>query len=96
MSPARQEDDNQGAIVKALRSIGAMVQPVHTVGKGVPDLLVIYRGEIHLTEVKDGSKPKSARKLTDEQIKWHEEAKRNGYNVPIWESVEQAIEEVTQ
>lgn len=96
MSRAKRVDANQSAIVSALRGTGAFVQPLHMVGQGVPDLLVIYRGKIHLAEVKDGGKPKSAQRLTQAEIEWHEEAKRHGYKVPIWESVEQAIEDVTK
>ena len=96
MSRAKRVDANQSAIVSALRERGAFVQPLHIVGQGVPDLLVIYRGKIHVAEVKDGSKPKSARKLTEAEIEWQQEAGRHGYNVPTWESVDQAIEDVTQ
>lgn len=96
MSRAKRVDANQSAIVSALREIGAFVQPLHMVGQGVPDLLVIYRGKIHVSEVKDGGKPKSARKLTEAEIEWQQEAGRHGYNVPTWESVDQAIEDVTQ
>lgn len=73
MRRAAKIDANQPAIVKALRSIGATVQPLHTVGQGVPDLLVGWRGMTLLFEVKDGSKPPSERKLTPDQEKWHED-----------------------
>jgi hypothetical protein len=66
-------DANQPAIVKALRALGAFVQPLHTVGDGCPDLLVAFRGQTLLVEVKDGSKPPSARSLTEDQQKWHAE-----------------------
>ena len=94
MSRAKRVDANQSAIVAALRDIGAFVQPLHMVGQGVPDLLVIYRGKIHVAEVKDGSKPKSARKLTEAEIEWQHEAGRHGYTVPTWENVEQAVGDV--
>jgi hypothetical protein len=64
-------DANQSAIVDALRSVGASVQSLSAVGNGVPDLLVGFRGQTHLFEVKDGSKPPSARKLTPDQQEWH-------------------------
>lgn len=96
MSRAKRVDANQSSIVSALRDIGAFVQTLHMVGQGVPDLLVIYRGKIHVAEVKDGNKPKSARKLTEAEIEWQQEAGRRGYNVPTWENVEQAIEEVAK
>lgn len=68
---AAKVDRNQADIVDALRRIGATVQPLHTVGDGVPDLLVGYRMATILLEVKDGTKPPSARRLTDDQIAWH-------------------------
>jgi hypothetical protein len=68
---AAKVDANQSTIVDALRKIGATVQPLHTVGKGCPDLLVGWRGINTLIEVKDGKKPPSARTLTPDQVEWH-------------------------
>lgn len=64
-------DANQAEIVAALRAVGATVQSLAAVGQGVPDLLVGYRGKDYLLEVKDGSKPPSARRLTKAQASWH-------------------------
>lgn len=64
-------DDNQKQIVAALRAAGASVQHLHAVGQGCPDILCGFRGENHLIEIKDGSKPPSARGLTDAQMRWH-------------------------
>lgn len=72
MRRAAKVDANQSEIVDALRRVGASVQPLHAVGAGVPDLLVGYGFRNHLLEVKDGSKPPSARKLTKKQVEWHE------------------------
>ena len=71
MRRAAKIDANQEQVIKALRSVGAVVQSLAAVGKGVPDLLVGYQGKTILLEVKDGNKPPSARKLTEDQIKWH-------------------------
>jgi hypothetical protein len=68
---AAKTDANQVQVVSALRAYGASVQSLAAVGKGVPDLLVAYKGVNLLMEVKDGSKPKSAQRLTEDQIKWH-------------------------
>lgn len=65
-------DDNQPAIIKALRQAGASVQPLHTVGQGCPDLAVGFRGLNYMIEIKDGKKPPSSRGLTDAQIRWHQ------------------------
>jgi hypothetical protein len=48
------------------------VQSLATVGDGCPDLLVGYQGATYLMEVKDGRKPPSARKLTEDEAAWHE------------------------
>ena len=68
---ARRVDDNQASIVKALRKVGATVQPIHQIGGGCPDLLVGFRYENYLLELKDGAKPPSARKLTPDEEGWH-------------------------
>ena len=50
-------DANQGAIVQALRGMGAAVKSIAIVGGGVPDLLCNFRGVTVLLEVKQpGSK----------------------------------------
>lgn len=64
-------DANQSEIVAALRGVGATVQPLHTVGKGCPDLAVGWRGQNYFLEVKDGKKPPSARTLKPDQVEWH-------------------------
>lgn len=74
MRRAARTDSNQGEIVAALRAAGCTVQSLAAVGGGVPDLLVADRdGVLILLECKDGSKPPSARRLTQEQEAWHEE-----------------------
>ncbi|WP_116328100.1 hypothetical protein [Cupriavidus phytorum] len=92
MRRAAKVDANQAEIVEALRKIGATVQPLHAVGQGCPDLLVGWRGMNTILELKDGRKPPSARKLTEDQEKWH--ANWRG-QVAVVETVEQAIEAIT-
>lgn len=70
MRRAARVDDNQGAIVAALRRIGAVVTPLHMVGGGVSDLLVSFRQRWLVMEVKDGSLPPSRRKLTPDEARW--------------------------
>jgi hypothetical protein len=84
-------DANQSVIVKALRNVGAFVQPLHTVGKGCPDLLVGYRGKWHVLEIKDGDKPPSQRKLTEDEKEWHEKALAMRLPVFIAENIEDAL-----
>jgi Holliday junction resolvase len=49
----RKTDANQSSIVSALRQVGASVVDLSAVGKGCPDLLVGYRGQTYLLEVKN-------------------------------------------
>jgi hypothetical protein len=71
MRKASRVDDNQVEVARALRDAGATVMHLHRVGGGCPDLCVGYRGITYLVEVKDGSKPPSAQKLTPAQEDWH-------------------------
>ena len=64
-------DDNQAEIVRWLRAAGATVQSLAAIGAGVPDLLVGYRRQSFLLEIKDGSKTPSQRRLTPAQVAWH-------------------------
>lgn len=82
-------DANQKDIVRVFRLLGCSVQTCHTLGKGYPDLHVGVDGIDQLVEVKDGSKPPSARKLTVPEEKFHREWR--GRPVVIVETNEQAI-----
>ena len=64
-------DANQEQVVTALRAAGATVQSLAGVGKGTPDLLVGYKGQTLLMEVKDGFKPPSKKSLNEDQLRWH-------------------------
>lgn len=88
MRRAAKVDANQAEIVAALRKVGASVTPIHMVGSGCPDLLVGFGGRTLVLEVKDGAKPPSARKLTDDEVMWFGSWKGEAYVV---ETAEQAI-----
>ena len=60
-------DENQREIVAALRKAGRSVVTLHQVGKGVPDLLVGYRGQNFLLEIKVPGGD-----LTDDQIEFEQ------------------------
>ena len=64
------------------------MQPLHTVGKGCPDLLCGVRGTNLLIEIKDGQKVPSARKLTPDEAAWHQSWRGQ---VAIVESVDDAL-----
>lgn len=88
MRRAARVDANQAEVVKALRQIGASVEPIHMVGGGVPDLLIGYMGCNWLFEVKDGNKPQSRQSLTPDEKAWHKSWRGNVY---IVNDSEQAI-----
>ena len=94
MRTAAKVDSNQADIVAALRQCGATVQLLHQVGGGCPDLLVGFRGQNLLIEVKDGAKPPSARNLTPDQQSWH--AAWSGGPVYVIIDVSQAMAVITK
>ncbi len=77
MRRAARADANQPAVVKYLRSLGYAVHHTHTIGHGFADLIVSKRAHgfpwCALIELKDGSKPASAQKLTEDEQKFAEE-----------------------
>ncbi len=73
MRRAAKVDANHAEIVSAFRKFGCSVLPLHVVGGGCPDLAVGKNSKTVLVEVKDGSKPPSARSLTKDEQKFHEE-----------------------
>lgn len=93
MRRAARVDDNQPEIINAFRAMGATVQPLHMVGKGCPDIIVGMHGLNILVEIKDGSKPPSARQLTDDERDWH--SKWRG-NVEVVETLEDVAELVLE
>ena len=86
---AARTDANHEAVVKALREAGATVQSLASVGKGVPDLLVGFKSQTMLMEVKDSAKPASKRRLTEDQLRWH--GSWRGGPLAIVDSPESAI-----
>ena len=70
---AKKVDDNQKALVRQMRQIpGLTVAHTHTIGQGFPDVVIAFRGINYLLEIKDPSKPPSARKLTPDEIAFHQ------------------------
>jgi hypothetical protein len=70
----KRTDSNHAEIIKALRKIPNLsVFSTHEVGKGFPDIVIGYKGINYLIEIKDGNKPPSARKLTDCEVKFHQD-----------------------
>ena len=65
-------DANQKEIVSALRKVGASVAVTSNVAGGFPDIVAGFQGRNYLIEIKDGSKPPSGRKLTPDEIEFHQ------------------------
>ena len=72
MRTAARIDSNQTEIINAFRKLGCSVWPTHQLGKGFPDAVVAKNCKTVLVEIKDGSKAKSARVLTQDEQKFHD------------------------
>ncbi len=57
------------------------------VGQGFPDLLTCHKGVLRLVEIKDGSKPPSARSLTPSQEKM-----RQAWPISVVTNEQEALE----
>lgn len=87
---AHKVDANHGEIERALTQIGVGVFDSSALGEFV-DLVTFHRGHVRLLEVKDGSKPPSARKLTLAQQLLHNLANLHGCTIHVVTSVEEAL-----
>lgn len=89
-------DANQKVIVEAFRGAGASVKIVNQV-RGFVDIIVGYRGQDQQVEVKDPSKPPSARKLTrDEADHWLNWRGKCPVIVETIEDVERILQDMSQ
>ena len=73
MRRAAKTDDNHKEILDAFRKFGCSVFSLHQVGQGFPDAIIAKYHRNILVEIKDGKKPLSKRKLTDDQIDFHKD-----------------------
>ena len=90
MRYASKVDNNQKQIVTALRKLGAVVLLTHQL-KNCCDCIVYYRGKTYTVEIKDGSKPLSARKLTEGEQEFKAKIESVGCTYWIIESIEDAL-----
>jgi hypothetical protein len=65
-------DDNHTDIVGTFRAIGFSVLDTANLGGGAPDLFVANHMATWAIEIKDGTKPPSARKLTPDEQKFRD------------------------
>lgn len=69
----RKVDSNQKRVMQLCRQIpGVSVVTIHTLGKGVPDLILGYKGKNYLIELKDGAKSESRKQLTNDEKEFHD------------------------
>ena len=92
MAAARRQtnyDANHIEIVDKLRSIGAVVVDLAAVGKGVPDILVGWRGRTYLFEIKT---TKGYVRATQEQFfrSW------SGGRIAVIRSFDEALDVLTE
>ncbi len=67
----RRVDENQREIVNALRKLGVCVIDLSSSGGGVMDLLLCFRRQTWMVEIKNPTKPKGDQCLTEAQIRMH-------------------------
>jgi len=84
----RRVDNNQADLVAVARGIGATVTHLHTLGHGVPDLLISYQGKWFVVEVKsdDGE-------LTEDEQKWIIDQRAP---VCIWHNANELLRDLTR
>jgi len=85
---AARTDDNQTSIVETFRGLGWYVLIVSQL-KNCCDIIVSRKGRTVAVEIKDGSKPPSARKLSEGEAKFKEDWQGE---YALVESVEDVIE----
>lgn len=90
MRTAARIDSNQPEIVAALRKKGAVCILTHQI-KNAFDMVVCFDGKIHLVEIKDGSKPVSARKLTKGELQCKSMVEGVGCSYNVITSVDEAL-----
>jgi len=90
MRRAARTDANQKEIVTALRNSGAVVLITSQL-KNCFDLLVCHNSKVYLVEVKDGTLPPSAMKLTKGEKEFKEKVESVGVKYHVITSVSEAI-----
>lgn len=90
MRRAAKVDANQSEIVSALRRVDANVLIVSQL-KNAFDILVGFRDELFIMEIKDGTKPPSQRYLTDGEMQCKNNFERVGVPYYVVNSINEAL-----
>lgn len=84
-------DRNHAEIIETLRKCGWYVYDSSRLGRGFPDLVAAKGERLELIEVKDGSKPLSARRLTPDEREVFQGFSAKGVSVRIVTTSEEAM-----
>lgn len=84
-------DSNQAEIVQALRKVGADWIPTSEDPRSGCDGFIAFRSRLYIAEIKDGSKPASAKRLTEKELLRKASVERCGVVYNIIESVDDAL-----
>jgi hypothetical protein len=84
-------DANQKKIVSQIRGVGCSVLHTHQLGKGAPDIIVGYKFNNYLIEIKDGDKPLRQQKLTPDEVRFQAEWQGNYYVINSFEQLRDII-----
>lgn len=87
---ACRKDASHNRITNALEVIGVQVLDTSRYPEFC-DAVLFHHGKTYLVEIKDGSKPPSARRLTYAQERLREKARLGGVTIQLFESVDQAL-----
>lgn len=82
------KDKNQNPIVEALEKCGASVIDLSSLGEGIPDLLVGFKGKSFLIEIKNPENSYGRGGLNARQRTWHANWKGQ---VAIARSIKEAL-----
>lgn len=92
---AFRKDANHGAIVKAMARLGAEFVDMSNLGASFDGVMFIGSRD-YWVEIKDGSKPPSARKLTDGEGKIDDILRRHGRQLHVIESEDDLVRLVNE
>lgn len=84
-------DANQDRLAKMWRDMGAVWIPTSGDKRIGFDGILAFRGKVWLVEIKDGSKPQSQRKLTDNEQKRKVQLNCVGVQLYVIENEQQAL-----
>jgi hypothetical protein len=91
---ANRKDANHAAIACLLQQVGAHVIDAAAAPTLGFDLLVAYRGQMYIMEIKDGSKPPCERQLTPNEQEQQAALERHGVEYYVVLSEDDALKAI--